>query len=181
VAFARSTPGTEVDVLSSLLLSLPLFSSPSAALLALVPARAHPHGVDRVDYELPLGALGALGRFGGAALVRRKLARLFDYRHEVTRRACEDTAHGVDAVNGNPPYIRYQSFSDDARAGARARRAVCPRVCEGRWCAAARASTSVSGAATTPASRILTPSQQGQRLRWHIRRSRPRRRARIGR
>lgn len=42
--------------------------------------------VDRVDYELPLGALGALA--GGWA-VRRRLARMFDYRHEVTRRACE--------------------------------------------------------------------------------------------
>lgn len=42
--------------------------------------------VDRVDYELPLGALGQLG---GGAFVRHKLARMFDYRHEITRQACE--------------------------------------------------------------------------------------------
>lgn len=42
--------------------------------------------IDRIDYELPLGALGALA--GGRA-VRRRLERMFDYRHDVTRRACE--------------------------------------------------------------------------------------------
>lgn len=41
---------------------------------------------DRISYRLPLGPLGAL--FGGA-FVRRKLDRLFDFRHETTRRACE--------------------------------------------------------------------------------------------
>jgi ligand-binding SRPBCC domain-containing protein len=41
---------------------------------------------DHVDYELPLGAIG---RLGGERFVRRKLERMFDYRHEVTRRACE--------------------------------------------------------------------------------------------
>ncbi|WP_437591565.1 SRPBCC family protein [Sorangium sp. So ce1000] len=41
---------------------------------------------DHVEYELPLGALG---RLGGGRFVRRKLERMFDYRHEVTRRACE--------------------------------------------------------------------------------------------
>lgn len=39
---------------------------------------------DRIDYTLPLGAIGsALG--GGH--VRRKLARMFDYRHEATKKA----------------------------------------------------------------------------------------------
>lgn len=39
---------------------------------------------DRVEYALPMGALGKIlaGRF-----VRRKLDRLFSYRHEVTARA----------------------------------------------------------------------------------------------
>src|SRR5262249_48753831 len=36
---------------------------------------------DRIEYAMPYGALGAL--FGGPA-VRRRLARLFDYRHRVT-------------------------------------------------------------------------------------------------
>lgn len=39
---------------------------------------------DTIEYELPMGALGRL--FGGP-LVRRKLRRLFAYRHAVTRRA----------------------------------------------------------------------------------------------
>ena len=39
-----------------------------------------------VEYELPLGALGELG---GGWFVRRKLERMFDYRHEVTRATCE--------------------------------------------------------------------------------------------
>ncbi|MFN0064286.1 MAG: SRPBCC family protein [Myxococcaceae bacterium] len=41
---------------------------------------------DDIEYALPLGALGRL--FGGA-FARRQLERLFAYRHEVTRRACE--------------------------------------------------------------------------------------------
>ncbi len=41
---------------------------------------------DDIEYELPLGALGRL--FGGA-FARRELERLFAYRHEVTRQACE--------------------------------------------------------------------------------------------
>jgi ligand-binding SRPBCC domain-containing protein len=41
---------------------------------------------DAVDYDLPLGALGRL--FGGG-LVRRKLCKMFDYRHEATRRIVE--------------------------------------------------------------------------------------------
>lgn len=42
--------------------------------------------IDDVEYELPLGALG---RVFGAPIARRELERLFAYRHEVTRRACE--------------------------------------------------------------------------------------------
>jgi hypothetical protein len=41
---------------------------------------------DEIEYELPLGALGRV--FGGG-FARRELERLFAYRHEVTRRACE--------------------------------------------------------------------------------------------
>jgi ligand-binding SRPBCC domain-containing protein len=48
--------------------------------------------VDAVDYELPLGALG---RLAVGAFARRKLERLFSYRHEVTRAACEQAAHGA--------------------------------------------------------------------------------------
>ena len=41
---------------------------------------------DRICYELPAGALGqALG--GG--LVRRRLERMFEFRHRVTRERCE--------------------------------------------------------------------------------------------
>ena len=36
---------------------------------------------DRIEYELPLGALG---KFLGDWYVRRKLTRLFDYRHHAT-------------------------------------------------------------------------------------------------
>jgi ligand-binding SRPBCC domain-containing protein len=52
-----------------------------------------PRGPDRcvltddIEYELPLGLLGRI--FGGA-LARRQLEQMFDYRHEVTRRACEE-------------------------------------------------------------------------------------------
>jgi hypothetical protein len=41
---------------------------------------------DEVDYEL---LLGALGRWLGGRMVRRKLVLMFDYRHEVTRRVVE--------------------------------------------------------------------------------------------
>ena len=41
---------------------------------------------DAIEYELPLGALGQLL---GEPFVRRKLKRLFAYRHAVTRRAFE--------------------------------------------------------------------------------------------
>jgi ligand-binding SRPBCC domain-containing protein len=42
--------------------------------------------VDDIDYELPLGALG---RIFGSGVARRELERLFAFRHEVTRAACE--------------------------------------------------------------------------------------------
>ena len=41
---------------------------------------------DDIEYELPLGALGRV--FGGG-FARRELERLFAFRHEVTRAACE--------------------------------------------------------------------------------------------
>ena len=41
---------------------------------------------DTIEYELPLGAIG---RLVGGPLVRRKLKRLFAYRHDVTRQAFE--------------------------------------------------------------------------------------------
>lgn len=41
---------------------------------------------DRIEYELPMGFLG---RAFGGTITRRKLTRMFDYRHEVTRKACE--------------------------------------------------------------------------------------------
>jgi len=39
---------------------------------------------DRIEYELPFGALG---NFCGVPTVRRKLARVFDYRHRITAEA----------------------------------------------------------------------------------------------
>jgi ligand-binding SRPBCC domain-containing protein len=42
---------------------------------------------DAIDYELPFGWVG---RFFGGALVRRKLERMFHYRHEVTRGELEE-------------------------------------------------------------------------------------------
>ena len=41
---------------------------------------------DQIEYELPLGALG---RLFGAGIAKRQLEKLFEYRHEVTRKACE--------------------------------------------------------------------------------------------
>lgn len=46
---------------------------------------------DMIEYELPLGTIGRL--FGGP-FVRRKLQRLFTYRHAVTRRAFEGPEQG---------------------------------------------------------------------------------------
>ncbi len=42
---------------------------------------------DQIDYEPPLGFLG---RAVAPVLVERRLRKLFDYRHEVTRRWCEE-------------------------------------------------------------------------------------------
>jgi ligand-binding SRPBCC domain-containing protein len=47
---------------------------------------------DRVEYALPMGALGRM--FAGR-LVRRKLDRLFSYRHESTARAIGAGREGV--------------------------------------------------------------------------------------
>lgn len=41
---------------------------------------------DRVEYELPMGGIGSL--FGGA-ITRRKLVKMFDYRHSTTRAETE--------------------------------------------------------------------------------------------
>lgn len=41
---------------------------------------------DDIEYELPLGALG---RTFGGGFARKNLERLFQFRHEVTREACE--------------------------------------------------------------------------------------------
>lgn len=54
-----------------------------------------PQGPDRclltddIEYELPLGFVGRV--FGGW-IARRMLDRMFDYRHAVTREACETKA-----------------------------------------------------------------------------------------
>ena len=51
-----------------------------------------PHGegecvlTDDVDYELPLGIVG---RAFGGRFAKRNLERLFEFRHRVTREACE--------------------------------------------------------------------------------------------
>ncbi|CAN5783368.1 hypothetical protein BH23PLA1_BH23PLA1_00440 [soil metagenome] len=51
---------------------------------------------DEVDYEPPMGALG---RLLGAGFIRQKLERMFDYRHEATRRIFES---GGEPANPNP-------------------------------------------------------------------------------
>ena len=45
--------------------------------------------IDDIRYQLPFGFIGQIL---GGWLVRRKLKRLFDYRHHVTREACERQA-----------------------------------------------------------------------------------------
>lgn len=50
---------------------------------------AHSVLMDSIEYELPLGSLGKLV---GGWFANRNLQRLFDYRHEVTRRICETGA-----------------------------------------------------------------------------------------
>jgi ligand-binding SRPBCC domain-containing protein len=49
----------------------------------------HPDGAilrDEIDYEPPLGFLG---RLVAPILIQKRLQKLFDYRHEVTRKWCE--------------------------------------------------------------------------------------------
>ena len=46
---------------------------------------------DEIDYEPPLGFLG---RAVAPLLVRKRLEKLFNYRHDVTRRWCEGKAAG---------------------------------------------------------------------------------------
>ncbi|MBK7874983.1 MAG: SRPBCC family protein [Planctomycetes bacterium] len=65
---------------------------------------------DAIEYELPLGAVGAL--FGGA-LVRRKLARMFEHRHRVT-------VHDVELAHRAPAGTL--AFDVRPRPGADARR-----------------------------------------------------------
>jgi ligand-binding SRPBCC domain-containing protein len=48
---------------------------------------------DEVDYEPPLGKLG---RFLGGSPIESKLKRLFNYRHEVTRRALESGSSRIE-------------------------------------------------------------------------------------
>jgi uncharacterized protein len=46
---------------------------------------------DRIEYELPFGALG---NFFGGWLVRRRLERVFAYRHRVTAEAMRASTAG---------------------------------------------------------------------------------------
>jgi hypothetical protein len=58
----------------------------------------HPSGAvlrDEVEYEPPLGSLG---RLAAPLFIEPRLRRLFDYRHEVTRRWCEGEAGGLEDV-----------------------------------------------------------------------------------
>jgi ligand-binding SRPBCC domain-containing protein len=43
--------------------------------------------IDRIEYALPFGMLGQIG---GGWFAARKLSRMFVFRHEVTKRACEE-------------------------------------------------------------------------------------------
>ncbi len=52
---------------------------------------------DRIEYELPFGALG---NFFGGWLVRRKLARVFEYRHRVTAEAMRASTVGQSRDSG---------------------------------------------------------------------------------
>ena len=42
--------------------------------------------VDHIEYELPLGVLGQIS---AGWFVKNKLQKMFDYRHEVTKKTCE--------------------------------------------------------------------------------------------
>jgi len=63
-----------------------------------------PHGDgailrDEIDYEPPLGFLG---RAVAPLVVERRLRKLFDYRHEVTREWCEGKKRNIsDATSKN--------------------------------------------------------------------------------
>jgi ligand-binding SRPBCC domain-containing protein len=54
---------------------------------------------DEVEYEAPLGAIG---RWLGGSLIRRKLERMFDYRHETTRRLVESGKWTEQAPSAQP-------------------------------------------------------------------------------
>ncbi len=56
--------------------------------------------IDDIDYELPLGFLG---RWFGGPIARRQLARLFAFRHDVTRAACEGPLDGRGAGSDGRP------------------------------------------------------------------------------
>lgn len=47
---------------------------------------------DRIEYELPFGILGD---FFGGWMVRRRLARVFEYRHRVTAEAMREKGQGT--------------------------------------------------------------------------------------
>lgn len=60
----------------------------------------HPSGCrlrDEIDFELPFGALGRLG----APIALRRLERLFEYRHRITREAVERS--GPPGTSAAPP------------------------------------------------------------------------------
>ena len=44
---------------------------------------------DEIEYEPPLGPIGALA---APIFIEPKIAKMFDYRHEVTRKWCEEEA-----------------------------------------------------------------------------------------
>jgi ligand-binding SRPBCC domain-containing protein len=47
---------------------------------------------DEVEYEPPFGAMG---RLVGGRFIEKKLRKLFDYRHDVTRRVVESGQFGA--------------------------------------------------------------------------------------
>lgn len=55
--------------------------------------------IDEIQYRLPGGRLGHIV---GGWLVRRKLERMFAYRHEVTRQMFEDHREGLGIVADDP-------------------------------------------------------------------------------
>lgn len=50
---------------------------------------------DEVDYEPPMGMLG---RLFGDHMIRHKLQKMFDFRHEVTRKAVESGEFDADGL-----------------------------------------------------------------------------------